>query len=92
VGALQRGKKLTRTGLLTRYQSFLVQELQTVSWNLYGERDYAKHYVFYDAAVGARCNSATGHDPFFDERKLTDRALSVLNSLNIDTELADVRA
>lgn len=44
IGALKCGQKLTRAGLLTRYQSFLVQELETISWKLYGERDLAKHY------------------------------------------------
>jgi hypothetical protein len=90
VGALQDGRKLTRAGLLTRYQSFLAQELQTVSWNLYGERDYGKHVIFYDDAVSARCESA--EDPFFDESRLTTRACAVLKSLEIDTENSEVRA
>jgi hypothetical protein len=86
VGSLQRGRKLTRAGLLTRYQSFLVQELETVSWNLYGERDYAKHIIFFDDAVRARCTSNDRCYPFFDERGLTARARAVLQSLKIDTE------
>lgn len=90
VGALQRGRKLTRAGLLTRYQSFLVQELETVSWNLYGERDFAKHCIMYDDAVGARCNSPGG--PFFDEKELPNRARTVLESLNVDTESSTDRA
>ena len=83
VGALRRGRKLTRAGLLTRYQSYLVQELEAVSWNLYGERDYAKHIVFFDRAVRDRCG------PFFDERNLPKRARAVLKSLMIDTEIVD---
>jgi hypothetical protein len=89
VGALQRGRKLTRAGLLTRYQSFLVQELETVSWNLYGERDYAKHTIFFDRAVRDRCDSAGHSGPFFDERNLSKRAHAVLKSLMIDTEIID---
>jgi hypothetical protein len=89
VGHLQRGRKLTRAGLLTRYQSFLVQELETVSWNLYGERDYAKHTIFFDSAVRDRCTSANDRGPFFNERNLPDRARAVLGSLKIDTETVD---
>lgn len=92
VGALQRGRKLTRAGLLTRYQSFLVQELETVSYNLYGERDYAKHTIFFDDAVRSRCTSTDRGYPFFDERTLPDRARAVLESLKIDTETADAIA
>jgi hypothetical protein len=88
IGALQRGGKLTRAGLLQRYQTFLVQELETVSWNLHGERDYAKHVVFYDDAVGERCLSKDRSDPFFDERRLTTRARAVLASLDIDHQNA----
>jgi hypothetical protein len=84
VGALQRGRKLTWVGLLIRYQSFLVQELETVSWNLYGERDYAKHVIFYDDAVRERCLSKDRCDPFFDERGVASRAHAVLGSLDID--------
>jgi hypothetical protein len=91
VGPLQRGRKLTRAGLLTRYQSFLVQELETVSWNLYGERDYAKDIIFFDSAVGQGCKSADHYYPFFDEKKLPARARAVLGSLEIDTDLADDR-
>ncbi|UWU73032.1 hypothetical protein N2603_23280 [Bradyrhizobium huanghuaihaiense] len=87
VGALQEGNKLTRAGLLARYQSFLVQELETVSWHLYGERDYAKHCVMFDDAVNARCRSPDY--PLFDERGLPERARAVLESLKIDTETAD---
>jgi hypothetical protein len=76
VGILQRGRKLTRAGLLTRYQSFLVQELETVSWNPYGERDYAKQVIFFDDAARARCLSSDRRYPFFDERGLTTRLRS----------------
>ena len=89
VGSLQRGRKLTRAGLLTRYQSYLVQELETVSWNLYGERDYAKRTIFFDRAVRDRCTSANDRGPFFNERNLPDRARAVLGSLKIDTDTVD---
>jgi hypothetical protein len=87
-GAFYRDGKLTREGLLARYQSFLFQELETVSWNLYGERDYAKHFVFYDRAVQERCQPADHGGPFFDENSLPDRARAVLQTLNIDAETA----
>ncbi|MCP1915894.1 hypothetical protein J2R96_008374 [Bradyrhizobium elkanii] len=89
-GALAREGKLTEAGLLTRYQSYLVQELETVSWVLYRERDYAKGYVIFDSAVQAQCRSADGSDPFFDEASLPDRARGVLGSLGIDTVTPDV--
>jgi hypothetical protein len=92
VGNLRRGRKLTRAGLLMRYQSFLVQEIETVSWNLYGERDYAKHIIFFDDAVRARCTSADRCHPFFDERSLPARARAVLGSLKIDAKIADDRS
>jgi hypothetical protein len=88
VGAFHRDGKLTREGLLARYQSFLVQELETVSWNLYGERDFAKHFICFDSAVQQRCNSTDHDGPFFDEGTLPDRARAVLNSLTIDAESA----
>lgn len=89
VGALQEGNKLTRAGLLARYQSFLVQELETVSWHLYGERDYAKHCAMFDDEVNARCRSPDY--PLFDESTLPERARAVLASLEIDTETVDAR-
>lgn len=89
-GAFHRDGKLTPNGLLARYQSFLVQELETVSWNLYGERDFAKHFIYFDRAVQDRCNSADHGGPFFDENSLPDRARAVLGSLQIDTEAAVV--
>lgn len=95
VGALQRGRKLTRAGLLHRYQCFLIQELETLSWNLYGSRDYALQYRFVDRAVDQRCSGSYGKGskrrsyPFFDESKLSARARGVLKSLRIDTERND---
>ncbi len=90
VGAFQHDGKLTREGLLARYQSFLVQELETVSWNLYGERDFAKHFICFDSAVRQRCDSTDHDGPFFDEKSLPDRARAVIESLKIDTDTADV--
>lgn len=88
VGALRRGRKLTRTGLLYRYQSFLMKELQTLSLNLYGDRDCALEYIAEDDAVNLRCRGS--RHPFFDESKLADRARSVLKSLKIDTKQFDI--
>jgi hypothetical protein len=88
VGSLRRGRKLTRAGLLHRYQSFLMHEIHTLSLNLYGNRDYALQYIEEDDAVNLRCRS--GRHPFFDESKLADRARSVLRSLKIDSKEADV--
>jgi hypothetical protein len=96
-GKLQRGRKLTRAGLLVRYESFLAQELETVSWHLYGEKNVSFGRVMYDRAVTVRCapNFKDGKfhqrrnckiEPFLDERNLPVRARSVLKSLKIDTE------
>jgi hypothetical protein len=90
VGALRRGRKLTRTGLLYRYQSFLMKELQTLSLNLYGDRDCALEYMAEDDAVNLRCGHGRHKYPFFNESKLADRARSVLKSLKIDTKQFDV--
>jgi hypothetical protein len=89
VGALRRGRKLTRTGLLYRYQSFLMKELQTLSLNLYGDRDCALEYIAEDDAVNLRCSGRPKY-PFFDESRLADRARSVLKSLKIDTKQFDI--
>jgi hypothetical protein len=86
----QRGGKLTRAGLLHRYESFLMKELQTLSLNLYGDRDYALQYIAEDDAVNLRCRDSRHKYPFFDESKLADRAKSVLKSLKIDTKKVDV--
>jgi hypothetical protein len=90
VGALRRGRKLTRTGLLYRYQSFLMKELQTLSLNLYGDQDCALEYLAEDDAANLRCRGGRHRYPFFDESKLPDRAKSVLKSLKIDTKQFDV--
>jgi hypothetical protein len=96
VGPLMRGSKLTRAGLLHRYHAFLIGELQTLSLNLYGPRDYAMKMHPIDDAVTVRVNAGfkngklarrtRTHYPFFDESKLPARARSVLKSLKIDTE------
>ncbi len=86
---LARGRKLTRSGLLNRYQAFLIKELETLSWFMYGSRDYAKGFSIEDDAVNARCRGQNGKGhryPFFDEHKLPSRARSVLKSLKIDSE------
>ena len=91
VGPLTRGRKLTAAGLLHRNQAFLVQELETLGWKLYGSSEYALQFRPVDTAVNARCSSrhARGWSrkayPFFDESKLTERARVVLTSLDIDT-------
>lgn len=91
VGALRKGNKLTRTGMLYRYQSFLIKELETLSWFLYGSRDYAKCFSAEDDAVNERCRGrdSKGHRyPFFNEHTLPARARTVLKSLKIDIENA----
>lgn len=88
VGALQRGRRLTRAGLLHRYHAFLIGELETLGWNMYGARDLPMQYRPNDHAVSKRCNGTSKH-PFFDESKLTARARSVLKSLRIDTARND---
>lgn len=82
---MSKGRALTRAGLLSRYQSFLVQELETVSWNLYGERDFAKFTIVFDDAVSAKCRGKSRRYAFFDESKLTGRAKTVLGALKINT-------
>jgi hypothetical protein len=91
VGALRKGNKLTRTGMLYRYQSFLIKELETLSWFLYGSRDYAKCFSAEDDAVNERCRgrNSKGHRyRFFNEHTLPARARTVLKSLKIDIETA----
>ncbi|OSI68890.1 hypothetical protein [Bradyrhizobium canariense] len=94
-GTSRRGSKLTRAGLLLRYQAFLVGELETLSWYLYGDRNYALNLRINDQAVNVRCasgyvNGEYRHHarrkacPFFDKRKLPSRARAVLASLSID--------
>jgi hypothetical protein len=101
VGDLRRGRKLTRAGLLLRYHAFLIGELQTVSWNLYGSRNYAQHMIPIDHEVTKRTSELFHNGkplpyrrrrqsyPFFDESKLTHRARAVLKSLKINTEKAE---
>jgi hypothetical protein len=103
VGPLQRGKKLTRAGLLHRYHAFLVGELSTLGIAFYGCRDYALKMIPIEDAVTVRTNdgfkdgkydpnwSGRKTSPFFSESKLTDRARSVLKSLKIDIKTADPR-
>ena len=103
--ALHRGRKLTKTGQLFRYQSFLVQELLTVGNLLYGAPYHPLRMIHIDHEVTKRCSSLFRNGklrtdrrtrkihPFFDERALPARALTVLSSLKINTtdagELAD---
>lgn len=98
-GPFARGRKLTRAGLLFRYQSFLAQELMTIGWELYGNPNMALTYIPFDHEVTKRCSadfkdgkyhprrpSRRKHHPFLDEAKLSVRARSVLGSLKIDTQ------
>jgi hypothetical protein len=92
-GPLYRGRKLTRHGLVHRYHAFLIQELETIGWHVYGERDYPMMSRPYDDAVNVRCktpNARGSYPKFFSPEKLTDRARSVLKSLKIDTKQFDV--
>lgn len=91
LGAMLRGRKLTRFGLLHRYQAFLIQELETIGHHVYGERDYPMQSRPLDDAVNERCATpnARGQSPiFFNPEKLPVRARAVLKSLQIDTERA----
>lgn len=92
---LTKGSKLTRAGLLRRYQSFLIGELETVSWNLYGERDFGFQWHFRDDAVDKQCRKGKRKGgyayPFFNEAKLPARARAVLKSLRIDAVKAEAR-
>ena len=103
-GPFARGRKLTRAGLLFRYQSFLTQELMTLGWNVYGNPLYATSLIAFDDEVTKRCTpdfkdgkyrsqrpSRRKSYPFLDEGKLTLRARAVLGSLQIDSETAPKR-
>lgn len=92
VGKLARGQYLTRAGLLFRYQNFLIEEIHTLSFELYGDARYALQWITFDDEVHKRCKRANKCDPFLDPTKLTARATSVLKSLKIDTAKADGRA
>jgi hypothetical protein len=92
VGALRHGRQLTRFGLIHRYQAFLIQELETIGWHVYGERDYPMMFRPYDDAVNDRCKTPNGRGQspmFFSPEKLTSRARNVLKSLKIDTERSE---
>jgi hypothetical protein len=89
LGKLQRGRKLTRAGLLVRYESFLAHELETISWHLYGDKNVSFGRVMFDRAITVRCAPNRRSDPFLGETKLPVRARSVLKSLKIDTERND---
>jgi hypothetical protein len=83
---LERGNRLTRAGLLLRYHSFLLEEIYTISSDLFGDRDYLLQYHPYDDAVRGQLRK--GKHPFFNPNTLTKRARSVLGSLKIDTAKA----
>ncbi len=103
IGALSKGKKLTRAGLMLRYHAFLIGELNTLGIAFYGCREYPERMIPMDDAVNVRARSGFRNGkydekqnrrkryPFFDESKLTDRAKSVLKSLKIDITTADKR-
>lgn len=91
VGKLARGRKLTRAGLLFRYQAFLIHELHTLSLEMYGDARHALQYLPFDDAVQERCANRPGNYAFLDPRALMSRAKSVLKSMKIDTERADDR-
>lgn len=90
IGKLSRGKKLTRAGLLYRYHSFLIQELMTLSWEMYGDRDYAHHYHPIDWWVTSRVGAHTSKNKkragyWLDGATLPARAKAVLGKLRINT-------
>lgn len=84
-GKWTRGHRLTKVGLLHRYCSFLLEELNTISYALYGERDYLTLMHFYDDAVRGKLRDRRRRHPFFDPSRMTERATRVLKSLKIDT-------
>lgn len=87
VAKASKGRRLTRTGILQRYQSFLMEELFTLSYELYGDPQYALQYVSFDDAVrkALKTGKRKRSDVFLDSGSLTSRARSVLKSLKIDT-------
>lgn len=94
VGKLARGKKLTRAGLLFRYQCFLIEEIHTLSLEMYGEARYAMQWLTFDEAVHKSLKKKGTRrrcDPFLDPTKLTERANAVLKSLKVDRVHADAR-
>ncbi len=88
LGNAAKGRRLTRTGLLQRYQSFLMQELFTLSTELYGGPQYALQFVSFDDAVHTALKSEKSKHAyvFLDPISLTSRARTVLKSLKVDTE------
>lgn len=84
-GPMRRGNRLTRAGLLSRYHSFLLEEIFTIGWHVYGERDYLLQFRPYDSAVETPLKAKSGRHPFFDPAKLTKRAKAVLSRLKINT-------
>ncbi|SFL93440.1 hypothetical protein SAMN03159423_4499 [Bradyrhizobium sp. NFR13] len=91
VGALQRGTRLTRSGLLHRYHAFLVNELLSVGLELYGNHKYPLTSIPFEDPVQDVCARRTGRGksyPFHDQSKLTDRARAVFKKLGIDASSA----
>jgi hypothetical protein len=94
-GALNRGRKLTRFGLVHRYHAFLIQELETIGWHVYGERDYPMMSRPIDDAVNKKCATPDARERypiFFNPAELVGRATRVLKSLRIDTVNASSRS
>lgn len=89
VPALSRGSRLTKAGQLVRYHSFLVNELMTVSWELYGSRDYASCMIPMDSYVRQALGPKNASSPFHDTKTLQRRATAVMQSLKIDTTTSD---
>lgn len=94
VAHLTRRKKLTKAGLLHRYHAYLANELMTVSWELYGSRDYAMYMIpmdgFVQRAIGARpYKRGRKPDYFHNAATLPARATTVLKTLKINTTRPD---
>lgn len=83
-----------RAGRLVRYHSFLVNELMTVSWELYGSPDYAMHMIpldgFVQSAVGGRSyKRGRTSEPFHNVATLPARAATVLKAVKVNTTQAE---
>lgn len=92
-GKLARGGKLTRAGLLFRYCSFLIEEIHTVSLELYGDPRFALGFVKFDDAVRKALkskNASKVNHVFLDPTTLTVRANTVLKALKVDRANDDV--
>lgn len=83
-GKFMVGNWLTKVGLLHRYHSFLLEELYTIGWHVYGSRDFLLHWYPYDDVVKPKLRDKRGRHPFFDPAHMTERATRVLKSLKID--------